>query len=310
MKSGFVSAQGEMEIEKRAMTEDNPGLLPRILRAPVLHFFVLGAILFGTYTLFADKQEEEGKQIVISAQQVELLASLWEKQWRRPPMPEELNGLVQSYIREEVLYREALALGLDRDDQVVRRRLAQKIEFLAQDLATAGEPGEAELRAFYEEHPEIFEEPARITFSHVYINTDKHGAESVAVAERFLAELESGADPSQVGDRFMLQSEYLRKSPDEVARHFGRQFAEEVFAIEPRAWAGPVQSGYGLHLVFVEGVQDAFQPPLEEIRQAVRDEFMSYRRREVDELFYNKLREGYEIVIEEPQTSEEAAAES
>jgi peptidyl-prolyl cis-trans isomerase C len=299
-----------MEIEKRAMTEDNPGLLPRILRAPVFHFFVLGAILFGTYTLFADKQEEEGKQIVISAQQVELLASLWEKQWRRPPMPEELDGLVQSYIREEVLYREALALGLDRDDQVVRRRLAQKIEFLAQDLATAGEPGEAELRVFYEEHPEIFEEPARITFSHIYINTDKHGAESVAVAERYLAELESGADPSQVGDRFMLQSEYLRKSPDEVARHFGRQFAEEVFVIEPGAWSGPVQSGYGLHLVFVEGVQEAFQPPLEEIRQAVRDEFMSYRRREVDGLFYNKLREGYEIVIEEPQTTEEAVAES
>ena len=283
------------------MTDDNSSLLWRILRAPVFHFLILGAVLFGAYTLFADKQEDEGKQIVISAQQIELLASLWEKQWRRPPMPEELNGLVRSYIREEVLYREALALGLDRDDQVVRRRLAQKIEFLAQDLATAGEPGEAELRTFYEEHPEIFEEPARITFSHIYINTDKHGADSAAVAERYLTELETGADPNQVGDRFMLQSEYLRKSPDEVARHFGRQFAEEVFEIEPGTWVGPVQSGYGLHLVLVEEVEDAFQPPFEEVRQPVRDEFMSYRRREVDELFFNKLREGYEVVIEEPQ---------
>lgn len=222
-------------------------------------------------------------------------------------MPEELSGLVQSYIREEVLYREALALGLDRDDQVVRRRLAQKIEFLAQDLATAGEPGEAELRTFYEEHPEIFEEPARITFSHIYINADKHGADSVAVAERQLTDLEKGADPNQLGDRFMLQSEYLRKSPDEVARHFGRQFAEAIFQVEPGTWAGPVQSGYGLHLVLVDVVEAAFQPPFEEVRQPVRDEFMSYRRREVDELFFNKLREGYEVVIEEPQ--QESAAD-
>ena len=292
------------------MTENQPNLLSRTLRAPLFQFAVLGAILFGLYVLFADEQEAEGKQIVVSSQQIELLASLWEKQWRRPPMPEELNGLVESYIREEVLYREALALGLDRDDQVVRRRLAQKIEFLAQDLATQGEPGEAELRTFYEEHPEIFEEPPRITFAHIYINTDQHGAASGEVAERQLAELEAGADPKLLGDRFMLQSEYLRKSPDEVARHFGREFAEAVFEIEPGTWVGPVRSGYGLHLVFVQGVEDAFMPPLEDVRQAVLGEFQSYRRREVDELFYNTLREGYEIVIEEPQTTAEAVAGS
>lgn len=290
------------------MTEKQPNLLSRTLGAPLFQFIVLGALLFGLYTLFADNQEAEGKQIVVSSQQIDLLASLWEKQWRRPPMPEELNGLVESYIREEVLYREALALGLDRDDQVVRRRLAQKIEFLAQDLATQGEPGEAELRTFYEEHPEIFEEPARITFAHIYINTDQHGAASGEVAERHLAELEAGADPNTLGDRFMLQSEYLSKSPGEVARHFGREFAEKVFEIEPGTWVGPVRSGYGLHLVFVQEVEDAFMPPLEEVRQAVLGEFQSYRRREVDELFYNTLREGYEIVIEEPQPAEEAPA--
>ncbi len=109
---------------------------------------------------FGEKQEAESKEIVISSQQIELLASMWEKQWRRPPTPQELNGLIQSFIREEVLYREALAMGLDRDDMVVRRRLAQKIEFLAQDLATQGEPGDAELRTFFEENSEDFEVPA------------------------------------------------------------------------------------------------------------------------------------------------------
>ena len=292
------------------MTNQDSNLLSRALRSPVLQFFVLGGVLFGLYALFADEQESENKQIVVSAQQVELLASLWEKQWRRPPLPEELDGLVQSYIREEVLYREALNLGLDRDDQVVRRRLAQKIEFLAQDLATAGEPGEAELRTFYEEHPETFQEPPRITFSHIYINTDTHGADSVAAAERVLEELEAGADPRTQGDRFMLQSEYLTKSPDEVARHFGRQFADRVFDLEPGGWVGPVQSGYGLHLVLIEKIEAGYLPPLEDVRPAVRDEFFSFRRREVDELFYSKLREGYEIVIEEPVPAAESTTES
>lgn len=282
------------------MTHDNSGSSSRFWRFPLLHFVVLGAVLFGLYSLYGDKREVQSKEIVVSAQQVELLASLWEKQWRRPPMPEELDGLVQSFIREEVLYREALAMGLDRDDTVVRRRLAQKIEFLAQDLATRGEPGEQELRTFFEEHPEIFEEPGRITFSHVYINVDEHGNESFEVAAEVLERLRAGDDPDSLGDRFMLQRDYLRKSPAEVARHFGSQFAEEVFEIEPGEWQGPVQSGYGLHLVLVEGQEEPYLPSLEDVRAEVRDEFLSFRRREVDELFYNRLREGYEIVVEEP----------
>ena len=282
------------------MTHDKPGAISRFLRSPLLHFVVLGALLFGLYSLYGDKRQVQSKEIVVSAQQVELLASLWEKQWRRPPMPEELDGLVQSFIREEVLYREALAMGLDRDDTVVRRRLAQKIEFLAQDLATRGEPGEQELRTFFEEHPEIFEEPGRITFSHVYINVDEHGNESFEVAAEVLERLRAGDDPDSLGDRFMLQRDYLRKSPAEVARHFGSQFAEEVFEIEPGEWQGPVQSGYGLHLVLVEGQEEPYLPSLEDVRAEVRDEFLSFRRREVDELFYNRLREGYEIVVEEP----------
>lgn len=282
------------------MTGKSTSPVKRFLRSPLLHFLVLGALLFGLYVRFGDTGETGNKQIVVSAQQVELLASLWEKQWRRPPTPQELDGLIQSYIREEVLYREALALGLDRDDTVVRRRLAQKIEFLAQDLATQAEPGEREIRTFYEEHPEIFEEPARITFEHVYINTDRHGSESEQVAEGVLADLRAGGDPEGLGDRFMLQRDYLRKSPAEVARHFGNRFAEAVFEVEPGGWQGPLASGYGLHLVRVEGIEKGYLPELEAVRDSVRDEYLTFRRREVDQLFYDKLREGYEIVIEEP----------
>ena len=291
-----------------SMSRDESTHPRSLLRQPLLQFLVLGVILFGLYSLFGQKEEAESKEIVISVQQIELLASMWEKQWRRPPTPQEMNGLLQSFIREEVLYREALAMGLDRDDTVVRRRLAQKIEFLAQDLATQGEPGDAELRTFYQENAEDFEVPATVTFSHVYLNLDIRGENAFEDAERIVAELRSGADPTQQGDRFMLQSHYADLTQQGVARNFGSQFAEAVFEMAPGDWEGPVQSGYGIHLVRVEGRAEAFLPPFEEVRLRVRDEFISNRRREVDELFYERLRESYTITIEEPAPSEDESA--
>jgi len=283
------------------MSRDESGRSRSLLRQPLFQFLVLGVVLFGLYTLFGQKQEAESKEIVITNQQITLLASMWEKQWRRPPTPEEMQGLLQSFIREEVLYREALAMGLDRDDTVVRRRLAQKIEFLAQDLATQGEPGDAELRTFYKENVEDFEVPATVTFSHVYLNLDTRGEDAFEDADRILAELRSGADPTQQGDRFMLQSHYAGLTQQGVARNFGSQFAEAVFELALGDWEGPVQSGYGLHLVRAEGRAEAYLPPFDEVRLRVRDEFISNRRREVDELFYERLREGYTITIEEPE---------
>jgi len=281
-----------------------------VLRQPLFQFLVLGLILFGLYAVFGEKQETESKEIVISSQQIELLASMWEKQWRRPPTPQELNGLVQSFIREEVLYREALAMGLDRDDMVVRRRLAQKIEFLAQDLATQGEPGDAELRTFFQEDAEDFEVPGTVTFTHVYLNLDNRGEDVFEDADRILADLRGGADPTQEGDRFMLQSHYADLTQQGVARNFGNQFAEAIFELAPGTWEGPVQSGYGLHLVRIESREEPFMPPFEEVRPRVRDEFMSNRRREVDELFFERLRESYEIVIEAPASETTDSAPS
>jgi hypothetical protein len=277
-----------------------------ILHQPLLHFLILGATLFALWTWLGDRGRSDEKRIVVSTEKVEMLAALWQKQWRRPPLPNELQGLIDSYVREEVLYREALAMGLDREDTVIRRRLAQKIEFLAQDLATQAEPTATELQAFYDENPEIFEEPERITFTHVYVNTDTHGEASGEVAESWLADLRAGADPRRVGDRFMLQSVYLSKSPSEVARHFGNDFAAAVFELEPGDWTGPLRSGYGLHLVRVKERSEAFRRPLEEVRDRVRDELLAFRRREMDEKLFERLSEGYEIVIEEPTPATDA----
>ena len=189
------------------MTETSPNPTERstsVFKSPLLHFMVLGVLVFLLYSFFASRQPRESEEIVVSAQQIELLASMWQKQWRRPPTQQELDGLIQSYIREEVLYRQALSMGLDRDDTVIRRRLAQKIEFLAQDLAAQVEPTDQELRNYFVENPEKFEVPPRITFQHVYINLDQRGDSAETEAELILSELRAGGDPRQLGDRFLL----------------------------------------------------------------------------------------------------------
>jgi hypothetical protein len=279
-----------------------------LIREPLLQFILLGVVLFGLYYLLRNESPGDDRRIVISSQQVDQLSAIFQKQWMRPPTEGELQGMLDGFVREEVLYREAKSLGLDRDDSVVRRRLAQKIEFLAQDLATQVEPSDSELETFFKEHPDLFREPPRISFEHVYVSVDSRGAEAAADAEAILAALRSGADPSEQGDRFMLQRRYIGRSPDEVARHFGRGFAEELLELPTGEWVGPVESGYGLHLVFIEGVEEAFLPDFAEIRPEVRDEYFSFRRREVDEQFYSQLREGYEVVIETPGEETEGQA--
>lgn len=284
--------------------------LRKLMKEPLVHFLLLGLGLFVLYGLFSRGEEASSNRIVVTRAQIQLLADLWARQWRRPPTARELQGLIESHIREEVLYREALAIGLDRDDTVIRRRLAQKIDFLAEDLALQGPPPEEALRAFYEENSEKFIEPGRISFTHVYVNRDRRGADAERDAKEILAALRAGADPSQQGDRFMLQGRYRLRSRDEVARELGSDFADEIFELPLEDWQGPVVSGYGLHLVRVEDSQEAFLPDFAAVRDEVEMEYSSVRRREANEAFYAKLREGYEIVIEEPQPEQTAAADS
>jgi len=281
--------------------------LRRILREPLVHFLLLGMGLLVLYGIFGREEEARDDRIVVSAAQIERLAALWERQWRRPPTERELTGLIESHIREEVLFREALAIGLDRDDTVIRRRLAQKIDFLAQDLALQGAPPEEELRKFYAENSDKFSQPGRISFSHVYVNRDRRGAESETDAKQILTSLRAGADPRQQGDRFMLQGHYSLRSPAEVARELGTAFATAVFELPVGDWHGPIESGYGLHLVRVEEREEAYLPEFATVRDKVEMEYTSVKRREVNETFYAKLREGYEIVIEQPAPEQKAA---
>jgi len=213
-----------------------------------------------------------------------------------------------------VYYREALAMGLDRDDTIIRRRLAQKVEFLVQDLVATTPPTEAELERYFAEHPERYELPALTTFTHVFVDPDVHEDETHAVAAAVGAKLRALDPPTEgldaIGDRFLLQRYYPERSEAEVTKLFGGGFARSLAELPPGRWEGPVLSGYGMHWVFVEARSDAELPPFDSVRERVAQDWEDERRLRFNEDYVARLRERYEIVIEDEVLGEDYAAVS
>lgn len=271
-------------------------------REPLVHFLAIGAFLFAIYLWLNDpNQSSTSARIEVSANDIELLQARWMKQWQRPPTERELEVLTEAHIREEVLYREALALGLDNDDTIVRRRMAQKMEFLVADVAVPTEPDEAELRAYFKANQERYREPVKLSFTHIYFNPDRRGSGTQTDAEAELDRLQAAKQPPRragdLGDRFMLAHEYVKKGAPEIARDFGATFAQRLVELEPGAWQGPVASGYGLHLVYISDRAESRLPDFATVRERVKNDFLIDKRRQVNELAYRRLRERYEIVI-------------
>lgn len=270
-----------------------------------MHFLTIGALLFVLYAVTRTADEPTHDTITISAAQVALLQEQWEQQWQRPPTPQELQWLIDQHIREEILYREAKALGLDRDDTIVRRRLAQKMEFLVADVATLIEPSEEELQVFFAERSEQYQQPAKVSFTHIYFNPDERRGHTQQDAERNLQALRTEKHfPQRAperGDRFMLHSDYRQQTQTEVAREFGQPFADRLFDSPPREWFGPVESGYGLHLVRIEEQTASTLPSFATVRSRVRDDFVANKRREANEAAYLRLRERYTVsIVQDP----------
>jgi peptidyl-prolyl cis-trans isomerase C len=273
----------------------------KLLRQPLLHFLLLGAGIFAL-NAWLGRGNDASRTISIDAGDVTRLAEVWQRQWGRPPGGDELHGLVEQQIREEILYREAVALGLDKDDVIIRRRLAQKLEFLAEDLAADAQPTPADLDAFFAAHPERYREPPRLTFSHLYFSRDRHGAQTDARAASALDKLHQ--DPAldaaavrALGDPFMLQSEFADRTPTELDRLFGGDFGARVAALPAGTWQGPLASGYGLHLILVTNRTDARLPALGEVRDAVERDYIDAKRRDANATFYEQLRARYRIDI-------------
>ena len=286
----------------------------KLLREPLVHFLFIGAAIYLAFGLFAEPVEDpQDNTLVVDAGEIEWMATSWYKRWNRPPTQQELDGLIQQYIRETILYREALAMGLDKDDTVIRRRLAQKLEFLAQDLALMTPPTEEELQTYFDEHQDRYREPVRYTFTQVYIDPDKRGDKTLDDAKAIKATLAAQPDVSgnagELGDEFMLQAYYPEKPQIEIQKLFGSGFAESLVELKPGEWHGPVLSGYGTHLVYVHGIIESPAPVFAEVRTRVQQDWEDDRRETMNEQFYASLRDRYSIVIEDfsPETEKVAA---
>jgi len=282
------------------------------LREPLLHFLLIGAAIYLLYGAFAETAPEEtDKTIVVSAAEVEWMQTSWQKRWNRLPTPDELNGVIQQYIRETVLYREALTMGLNKHDQVIRRRLAQKLEFLAKDLVSLTPPTDEELVAYFDVHKDRYQEPALYTFTQVFFDPDKRGDATLDDAEAIKVTLISIGDAIEdagaLGDAIMLQSYYPEKDPLEIQKSFGTGFTESLMDLAPGEWHGPVLSGYGTHLVYVSRIHEPPPPVFAEVRDQVVQEWTSERSEELNEQFYASLRDGYTIVIEELVAQDDVA---
>jgi peptidyl-prolyl cis-trans isomerase C len=278
-------------------------LLRRLFREPLFHFLVTGAVLLGVVTLFErlTNAHNSAYRIQVSAPEIQRLREVWIRQWGRAPDSRQMQNLIDDYVREEVMYREALASGLDKDDTIVRRRLVEKMEFLSQELASTP-PSEKALQEYFEGNREKFQVPAEIAFSHIYFSSSKRSSTAEGDASRALARLSSEristAQFSSIGDPFMLQNEYPLQTQQQIKELFGDEFAGKLFQLEPGAWAGPLRSGYGFHLVRILQKLPSRVPELAEVRGQVLTDFKNRRLQTASEAFYSQLRRRYEVGVD------------
>jgi hypothetical protein len=277
-------------------------LIKFLLREPLIHFLIIGGALFLLFGLFNNPAGPQSGRIVITAGKINYLKANFTRTWQRPPVEKELQGLIDTYVRDEIFYREAFAMGLNKDDSVIRRRLKQKLEIMSDDMAGLAMPSDEELRQFMESHPESFRSEPQAAFRHIFINTDQRGTAAINEAGRLLALLsdeENRTDPDTLGDSLMLPKSFDLSTLSQIARHFGESFSLEIMKIKPGHWAGPIRSGYGLHLVRVNQQIEGRLPELAEVREVVEREWLVVHSKELKEGIYQKLREKYTVVFEQ-----------
>jgi hypothetical protein len=307
-----------LELVQRA--EEQSGLrrslcsmLQRWFREPLMHFLVLGVALFGcsSYIHRGRGGVELSKQIALTMDDLRQMAVTFESQHRRPPTPQEFQGLVDDKVREEVLYREGLAMGLDKDDTIVKRRMAQKMEFLAEDVSGAHEPTTAELKAWFAKNASQFTMPGRYSFRHLYFSPDRRGKNAQADAVKALAQIASQPEDSKLAvplvDPFMFQNYYGDRTPEALAKDFGPRFAVAIEKTKPGSWQGPIESGYGWHLVFVDSVAPGRIPLFEEAESTVKKAWLADQKSRAWQKAYADMRAKYIVAL--PALADKGAAQ-
>jgi len=275
--------------------------MKKLLREPLLHFLLLGVVIFVIYDRVTPPGSDEPGTIVISQGQISSMMEGFTRTWQRPPTREELDGLIRDRVREEVYCREATALGMDKDDMVIRRRLRQKMEFVSDDVVARAEPSDADLNAYLQAHPEAFRMEQKFTFLQVYLNPEKHKETLAHDAALLLTQLRQAVEKSDVsalGDSFLLEHEFAAVPAGETTKQFGEAFTAKLGTLATGQWQGPVESGYGSHLVLITGRTEGRVPALTEVHDAVAREWANARRLDANEKFYAELLKRYTVTVE------------
>jgi PPIC-type PPIASE domain len=275
----------------------------KILQEPLLHFLFLGAAIFAVYSFVSKPASDEPGKIVITSGEEASMVVGFTRTWQRPPTREEMDGLIRDRVREEVYCREAIALGLDKDDMVIRRRLQQKMEFVTDDVVGQAQPNDEQLIAYLKAHASTFRVQRRYTFSHVYLNPEQRGENLSRDAAQMLAQLRQiggKVDVEAMGDSFLLEHTFAAMPDSEVRKQFGEKFAAKLDELTPGIWEGPIESGYGVHLVLVSDRSEGRMPELAEVRDSVSREWANARRFEANEKYFQDLLKHYTVSVEAP----------
>lgn len=271
-----------------------------VLREPLLHFLLLGLGVFLLYDRIGGAPAHEGERIVITRGRVEQIVAGYERANQRAPLPVELDGLIEDAVREEILYRAAMTMGLDNDDTIVRRRLRQKLEFISEDVDPVPEPTDLQLQAYLQEHADRYRAEPRYSVSQVYLDPQKHGTHLDADAATLLSTLRrdgvQAAD--KAGDAFLFPRRYDSVGASELAQLFGAAFETALRSTPLHTWQGPVSSGYGAHLVFLHSRDDGGAAALRDVHDVVRNDWIAEQRKRANDRFYADLRKRYDVSIE------------
>jgi peptidyl-prolyl cis-trans isomerase C len=281
-----------------------------LIREPLIGFLVIGVSIYLLYGWLANQTSTEpDNTITITASETEWLEQTWQKRWNRPPTDNEMQGLIDTYVKETIMYKQALAMGLDKGDTIVRRRLAQKLEFLTKDLTQVASPSIQELRAYFDSHKDRYTPPVRLSFTHIYFSPDKRGNNASQDAIDTLTKLKneniSADNAKKMGDTFMLQRYYPDKTEQEILRLFGNEFSQKTFQLPADQWTGPVQSGYGLHLVYIHDRIEPKMPEWADMQDLVLQDWVDDKRVEINEKFYTTLLSRYKVIVEEKEAEKE-----
>jgi peptidyl-prolyl cis-trans isomerase C len=286
----------------------------RLLREPLLHFLLIGLALFTVFQYVQPSREPapSSKQIQLSLDDLAQLALIFQSQWKREPTAPELERLMDTRVQTEILYREALAMGLDKDDEIVKRRMAQKMQFLAEDAAAARVPTTAELKSWYAKNSDRFAMPSRVSFRHLYFSPDRRAARARDDAVKALARLAGqpvdAKLPESFADPFMFEEYYRDRATDYLSKEFGPQFAQAVAKLPIGSWQGPIESGFGCHLVFVDTAIPGRLPDFEEVEPDVKTAWLGEQKALAWEKTYTEMRAKYSVFLPGPPENASAAA--